>query len=147
MPRQRKTTRAAKYDPVVSYPKRKIGVVVVDDHTQVRQGLISLLKKAPNIVVLGEASDGRSVAVLVQSLHPDVVIMDVKMPGLDGIQATRLITSQFKQVRVIGWSMCEEAGYAAAMRAAGAVAFLPKYGPTKTLITAILASASVPRKS
>jgi DNA-binding NarL/FixJ family response regulator len=125
--------------------RRKIGVVVVDDHARFRQGLVSLLNSSPRIKVLGEAADGWQAVELVRRLQPDVVIMDMRMPNLDGIEATRLITSEFNKVRVIGLSMCEAKDKIADMYSAGADAFLSKCDPSETLITAILNSVNATR--
>jgi DNA-binding NarL/FixJ family response regulator len=142
--RHRKRMKAKKADRIAPKPGRKIRVVVADDHPTVREALIRVLKTSLDIEVLGEAADGFEAVELVQKLHPDVVIMDVMMPGLDGIEATRLITARCAKVRIIGLSMCEEAGCASAMRAAGAVAFLPKHGSAKKLIAAVQAFARLP---
>ncbi len=115
--------------------ERKIRVLVVDDHLVVRQGLVRLLKEEPDIEVVGEAADGQTAVALTRELSPDVVTMDIEMPGMNGIEATRLICTECPAVRVIGLSMYEV--HATAMREAGAVAYLTKSGPSDTLIAAI----------
>jgi CheY-like chemotaxis protein len=118
---------------------RRIRVLLADDHLVVRQGLARLLKAEPDIEVVGEASDGVVALELARQLLPDVVTMDVSMPRMDGIEATRILHAELPEVRVIGLSMFEEAERAAAMRQAGAVNYLPKNGPADALIQAIRA--------
>ncbi len=118
---------------------RKIRVLVVDDHLVVRQGFVQLLTEEPDIEVVGEAADGQTAVVLTRRLSPDAVIMDVEMPGMNGIEATRLIHGEFPAVRVIGLSMFGEAVQAAAMREAGAVNYLTKSAPSDALVAAIRA--------
>jgi DNA-binding NarL/FixJ family response regulator len=142
--RHRKRMKAKKADRIAPEPGHKIRVVVADDHPTVREALIRVLKTSLDIEVLGEAADGFGAVELVQKLQPDVVIMDVMMPGLDGIEATRLIMARCAKVRIIGLSMREDAGCAAAMRTAGAAAFLPKHGSIKKLMAAVHAFAGIP---
>jgi DNA-binding NarL/FixJ family response regulator len=117
--------------------------VLVDDHIVVRQGLAGLLRVEPDIEIIGEASDGHSAIDLIRDLRPDVVLMDINMPGMDGIQATRIIHKELPEVRVIGLSMFQEGEQQAAMHEAGAVNYLAKSGPSEALIEAIRASVRV----
>ena len=87
--------------------------------------------------VVGAASDGQEAIELARSTRPHVILMDVTMPGVDGVQATRQITSEISKVAVIGLSMHEEEDMAKAMRAAGAAAYLSKGGASEELIAAI----------
>ncbi len=119
---------------------RRIRLVLVDDHVVMRQGLASMLRAEPDLEIVGEASDGETAVEMVRLLRPDVVTMDVSMPGMDGIEATRIIHSDLPGVRVIGLSMFEEAERSRAMREAGAVAYLTKSGPGQALVAAIRAS-------
>ncbi|HUT89783.1 MAG TPA: MASE3 domain-containing protein [Thermoguttaceae bacterium] len=114
-----------------------IRVLLADDHELLREGLVSLLRDQPDMEVVGEASDGEAAVDLALKTRPDVVIMDVSMPQLSGIEATRRITATDPDIRVIGLSMHEQADMAGAMRRAGAVAYLPKDGPVEELIAAI----------
>jgi signal transduction histidine kinase len=114
-----------------------IRVVIADDHKILREGLVGLLRDQAGIDVVGEASDGQAAVELCQRLNPDVIVMDVTMPGMTGIEATRIIREQMPQVQVIGLSMHEKDDMSAAMREAGAVAYLPKGGPSEDLVHAI----------
>ncbi|MCE5325442.1 MAG: PAS domain S-box protein [Planctomycetaceae bacterium] len=120
-------------------PDGRIRLVLVDDHIVMRQGLALLLREEPDMVIVGEASDGDSAVLLVQQVHPDVVLMDISLPGMNGIEATRAIHSQTPQVCIIGLSMFEQADQAAAMRAAGACNYLTKSGASDALAEAIRA--------
>lgn len=112
-------------------------IVVVDDHNIVREGLKLLLATQSDFIVLGEAEDGEHAIRQVRALRPDVVIMDVTMPRLNGIEATRIIKNEFPDVRVIGLSMHESQEMFSAMRKAGVWAYLPKGGPSDALFAAI----------
>ncbi|MEX1017543.1 MAG: PAS domain S-box protein [Phycisphaeraceae bacterium] len=112
-------------------------VLVADDHKIMREGLVRLLNAHPAITVVGEAADGNEAVQRAQQLYPDVVIMDVTMPGLNGIDATRQLTAALPDVRVIGLSVHEQADMAAAMYQAGAEGYLSKGGPSEHLIAAI----------
>jgi DNA-binding NarL/FixJ family response regulator len=98
---------------------------------------------------VGTASDipvvgiGGSALALVRELRPDVVLMDIGMPGMDGIQATRIIHQELPEVRIIGLSMFQEKEQQAAMRAAGAVDYMTKTGPSEALIEAIRACVRI----
>ena len=84
---------------------KSIRVLLADDHTLVRAGIRALLEKLPGVEVAGEASDGREVMDLIKAHQPDVVLMDISMPGLNGLQALARITRDFPHVRVIILSM------------------------------------------
>ena len=115
----------------------KIRLLLVEDHTILRQGMAQFLGQEPDIEIIGEASDGEAAVRLASQLHPDVVLMDLGMPKINGIEATRTIRHDMPQVRVIGLSMYEERESAEAMLAAGASMYLTKSGPAKDLIAAI----------
>lgn len=118
----------------------RIRVLVADDHRILREGLIHLLSAQPDIELVGEASDGQMAVELALSARPDVVVMDVTMPHLDGIEATRRILAELPNTLVVGLSMHEQQSMAAAMYAAGAAIYLPKDGPADALIKAIRSS-------
>ena len=102
-----------------------------------RQGLAGLLRVEPDIEIIGEASNGQSAVNLIRELRPDVVLMDISMPGMDGIEATRIIHKEIPEVRIIGLSMFQEGTQQAAMLEAGAATYLTKTGPAEELIEAI----------
>jgi PAS domain S-box-containing protein len=134
-PRARRRARA----PADGRPLR---VLLVDDHEIMRRGLVSLLRRAEGVEVVGEAADGCDAVAKARALRPDVVIMDVSLPRMSGIEATRRIIADSPDVRVIGLSLHEEADMAAAMRMAGASAYLTKGGPADALMAAIRGVAS-----
>ncbi|MBS0170693.1 MAG: PAS domain S-box protein [Nitrospira sp.] len=104
----------------------RIRVLIADDHAMVRQGLCGLLDGYQDIHVTGEAGNGREAVALATQLRPDVVLMDVTMPGMDGIEATRLIKEILPDTIVIGLSVQNAPHVGLAMREAGALAFLNK---------------------
>lgn len=139
------------YDAPAARPRVKKGhagrirVVLADDHKIVRAGLASLLASQPDIQIVGEAGDGLAAVELARTGGVDVVLMDVSMPRLNGIEATERITRACPGVAVIGLSMHEEQTLAVAMRDAGADAYLTKGGPLGPLVTAIRKAAAARR--
>jgi DNA-binding NarL/FixJ family response regulator len=123
--------------PPAANRSRRIRVLLADDHKVMREILSLLLGDEPDIEVVGEAADGAAAVEMASEHHPDIVIMDVTMPCLNGIDATRRITSHMPDVHVIGLSMHEREDMAASMLRAGACAYLSKDGPTDDLIAAI----------
>jgi CheY-like chemotaxis protein/anti-sigma regulatory factor (Ser/Thr protein kinase) len=126
-------------DRIPAESDSKIRVIVADDHPVLRQGLARLLQEEPDIFVVGEAGDGRTAVDLTHKLKPDLVVMDVGMPIVNGLEATRQIRAKCPNVSVIALSMHEEPDMAASMREAGAAAYLTKGGPTERLIAVIRA--------
>ena len=121
---------------------RRIRVLLADDHEVMRQGLAWLLREEADMEVVGEAADGEAAIDLIRQLLPEVVIMDINMPRMTGIEATRVIHAEFPDVKIIGLSMFEEMERGTAMRGAGAVDYLTKSGPPEAVIAAIRAHAS-----
>jgi len=103
-----------------------IRLLIVDDHAVMRQGLSTSLGQEPDIAIIGEATDGKAAIEKARGLHPDVILMDLGMPRMSGIEATKVIHTEMPRVRVIGLSMFEEKEQATAMFEAGAVAYLSK---------------------
>jgi len=128
--------------PATSSATRKIRVLLVDDPTIVRQGLMGLLKQEADIEVIAEAGDGQQAIELAHRNRPEVVIMDLSMPVMNGIEATRRITAELPGTQIIGLSMHEETAYIEAMLEAGAKAYLRKGGPSEDLIAAIRSAAA-----
>jgi len=120
----------------------KVRIMLVDDHLVLRQGLAGLLRCEPDFEIAGEASDGEAAVKLARELRPDVVLMDISMPGMDGIEATRIIHRELQGTRVIGLSMFQEPEWESAMREAGAVGYLSKSGPAEAVIDTIRACVS-----
>ena len=112
-------------------------VLIADDHKILRDGLRTLLDKEPAIEVLGEAADGRSAVQLARELNPDVVIMDIGMPGLNGIDATRQVLADVPGTRVLALSMHSDKRYVTQMLQAGASGYLLKDSAFGELTTAI----------
>ncbi|MCE9612816.1 MAG: response regulator [Lentisphaerae bacterium] len=115
----------------------KIRVLLVDDHMILRQGLMDYLARDPAIEVVGEASDGEAAIQVVRSLRPEVVLMDVSMPNMNGIDATRVIHSEYPAVVVIGLSMYAEPHREEEMRHAGAAAYVSKSEAAEVLVATI----------
>lgn len=101
-------------------------VVLADDHTLVRMGMRLLLESINDVKVVGEAADGRQALRLVEEERPDCVVMDLAMPGLNGLEATRRVTRHFPETRVLVLSMHAEEAYVHAALAAGAAGYLLK---------------------
>jgi CheY-like chemotaxis protein len=130
-------------------PQRVVRVLVADDHKLFREGLISLLNQERYLDIVGEAGDGEEAVELARRLRPDIMIMDVTMPKLNGIQATALLTKEMPNVKIIGLSMHARDDMATAMRDAGAVAYCAKSAPIESLVqilrtTAAASEAAVP---
>lgn len=114
-----------------------IKVLLADDHKIVRDGLRTLLEKHADIAVLGEAEDGREALQLAGKLSPDVVVMDIAMPELNGIEATRQILSEHPGIKIVALSMHSDKRFVSEMLKAGASAYLLKDCAFEELITAI----------
>src|SRR5690242_13782812 len=104
----------------------KIKVLLVDDHTVVRAGAKKILETQPDFEVVAQASDSATAMEQAGVAHPDVILMDISMPGIGGIEATRQIHSKYPEIKVVGLSMYEDKAVTDAMIEAGAVAFVRK---------------------
>lgn len=114
-----------------------ISVFLVDDHELVRTGIRRLLEEAVDIQVVGEAGDGAEALKEARRLRPQVVLMDVNMPGMGGIEATRRMVRLLLDVKVIALSVLDEEPFPARLKEAGAVGYLSKGCPAKEVIEAI----------
>jgi DNA-binding NarL/FixJ family response regulator len=112
-------------------------VLLVDDHAIIREGLKALLEKQPDIVVVGSVEDGRQAVATVHKLAPDLVIMDISMPNLNGIDATRKITEENRSVKIIALSIHSSRRLVSEMLKAGASGYILKYCLFDELIDAI----------
>jgi DNA-binding NarL/FixJ family response regulator len=104
----------------------ELRVLMVDDHPLVREGLRGILERHPSVQIVGEAGNGLQAVVLARDLQPDVVMMDVRLPILDGVEATRRIKQAFPTMTVVGLSVQKAHSVEYAMREAGADAFIVK---------------------
>jgi CheY-like chemotaxis protein len=118
--------------------KAGIPVLLVDDHVMVRQGLRSVMEGFPNIEIVGEASNGNEALKLVEKRRPAVVLMDINMPKLNGIEATAKIKREHPDIAVIGLSVNAESSNQEAMKKAGASMLLPKEAVVDELYNAIM---------
>lgn len=118
---------------------KTIRVLVVDDHEMVRAGIISLLETSSDIEVVGEASDGQEAITAYQQLQPDIVLMDIIMPILDGIQAATQIHTQYPNSKIIALTGIKENQAIRNMIEAGAMAYLLKNSPITDFIQSIKA--------
>lgn len=114
-----------------------IRVLLADDHSVLRLGLRALLSAAPDIEVVGEASDGAEALEQVEKLHPDVVIMDVTMTGMDGVTATRELTRRNSSAAVLALTMHDEEAYLVPLLKAGALGYVVKSAASATLLAAV----------
>ncbi len=136
----RPSSEADHVQPVVSdraIPTHLVRVLMVDDHPMVRQGLRAIVEQFEGLQVVGEAADGREGVRLAQSLRPDVVVMDVNMPTMDGVEATRQITASCPSIVVIALSVHNSPQVESAMKEAGAAAYLTKDAAPEQLQQAI----------
>ena len=122
-------------------PGDPLKVVLVDDHRLMRDGLRAILEREPRVRVVGEASDGHEALAVTGRAEPDIVVMDVSMRGLNGVDATRRLTSERPEVKVLGLSMNADARYVLSMLTAGAAGYLLKDAAAEELLSALQAVA------
>jgi DNA-binding NarL/FixJ family response regulator len=114
-----------------------ISIVLADDHPIVRQGLRALLQAEPDFRIVGEAGDGLEAAQLVERLQPDVLVLDLMMPGLDGLAVTRQVSQRAPHTRVVILSMYANEAYVLEALRAGAVAYVLKASNSAELVRAV----------
>ena len=115
-----------------------IKVLVVDDHDLVRSGIARLLGDAKDINVIGEAASGEEAVQMVRSLNPDVVLMDIRMPGIGGLEATRKVVRLDPDIKVIAVTACDDDPYANRLLQAGAAGYMTKGAEADEMVRAII---------
>ncbi|MBL9102396.1 MAG: response regulator transcription factor [Myxococcales bacterium] len=120
----------------------KLRVLLADDHPVVRSGLRAMIEALPDMAVVGEASDGESAVRQTAMVRPDVVVMDVSMPGMNGVEATRELHRRCPEVRVVALTAHEDRGYLQQLMAAGAAGFVLKRAAVEDLVRAIRDAAA-----
>jgi DNA-binding NarL/FixJ family response regulator len=115
----------------------RLRILLADDHAIVRQGLRLLIDSQPEMTVIGEAADGDAVVAQAQSLHPDVVVMDISMPGTNGLAATRMLKERQPAIVVLVLTRHEEDTYLQELLRAGASGYVLKQSPPPLLLQAI----------
>lgn len=116
---------------------KPIRVLLADDHVMLRQGTTALLRREPDIEVVGEADDGEQAVKLAMQLRPDIVVMDVRMPVLSGIEATRQIRENMPEIQVLVLTAHDDDQYIFSLLKVGASGYLLKTAPVKDLVNAI----------
>ena len=120
---------------------KRIRILLADDHAVVRQGFRMILSSHPDLEIVGEAGNGREAVELAATLRPDVVVMDVAMPELNGIEATRRLTAENPHIRVVALSMHKDSVYVRELLRAGARGYLLKDSVADDLVAAVRAVA------
>jgi DNA-binding NarL/FixJ family response regulator len=116
---------------------KPIRILLADDHTMLQQGTAELLQREPDLEIVGEAGDGQQAVAMASQLIPDVVLMDVRMPVLSGIEATRIIRETMPAVQVLVLSAYDDDQYVFSLLQAGASGYLLKTAPVSELVKAI----------
>lgn len=116
-----------------------INILLVDDQSLIRQGLKALLELESDLKIIGEAENGENAIKLVHELHPDVILMDIRMPMMDGVAATKQIMTQFPQTKILVLTTFDDDEYVKAALKNGAIGYLLKDTPSEELAIAIRA--------
>ena len=146
------TVGAPQASPQVQQLKGRCRIVVADDHAIFREGLINLISQDADFQVVGEAADGEEAIAIVTKVRPDILICDVSMPKLSGIEVTARLSRAMPELTIVGLSMHERQDMSLAMRKAGAAAYVTKGGSSDALMAllrglAAQSSAATPQVS
>src|SRR6185369_6232878 len=125
--------------PRVMVSVTKLRILIVDDHPLVREGLKRLIHEQPDMLVVGEAGDGHEAIRLAKECLPDVALVDIWMPGLDGARVTQMITDACPQVKVIALTRHDDAGFVRKLLEAGATGYVLKQSALSELMQAVRA--------
>lgn len=125
-------------NPALKADVEVIKVLVADDQTLFRAGLARLLEESPELDVVGEAKDGQQAVEMVRRLRPDVVLMDLKMPGVDGVEATRKITAEHPEVKVLVLTTFDVDSYVLQALRVGASGYVLKESTPEAIVRSIL---------
>src|SRR5262245_3130229 len=120
----------------------RVRVLLAEDHETVREGLRMIISREPDMEIVGEASDGREAVEKVSRLRPHVVVMDISMPGMNGLKATRKLKAMCPEVHVVALTRHKESGYLHELLQAGASGYVRKQSPSEELIRAVRAVGS-----
>ncbi|WP_447962899.1 response regulator [Nitrospira sp. Ecomares 2.1] len=131
------SVRAVEQTPSLRSHSEKIRILIVDDHKMVREGFCHILNSQLDFEVVGEAEDGIQAMTLCESLRPDVIVMDLHMPNMDGLEATRRIKENIPETVIIGLSVYDTPDVARWFHEAGAETFVTKGGPAESLVTMV----------
>ncbi len=115
----------------------RYSIIIVDDHKILREGLKKLIENQPDMEVIGEANNGREAISIINRTDPQIVIMDVSMPGMNGMEASKQIVKDFPHIKIIALSMHVEKQFVEGMFAAGAMAYILKDCASEELVKAI----------
>ena len=115
----------------------KLQIFLADDHVVVREGLKALINAQPDMIVIGEAGDGQTAWQQARECHPDVVIMDITMPELNGVQATAQLKRACPTIKILALSVHDDTSYLRQLLAAGAAGYILKHAAADDLIQAI----------
>jgi DNA-binding NarL/FixJ family response regulator len=128
---------------MLSDDSARIRVLIADDHPLMRKGLADILNGVEGIHVVGAAADGAAAIALAHAVKPDIILMDISMPGMDGIEATEKLLEMDSNARVVMLTSYSEREKITEALAAGAVSYLTKDAPPEAVIRAIRSAASV----
>ncbi len=120
---------------------KSIRVVVADDHPLIRLGICNALQREPDIQIVGEATNGQQAIQLVETLQPDVFILDVQMPDMDGVAVARWVRAHYPHVNILVLSAYADDGYIFGMLAEGALGYLLKDDAVESVVSAVRAVA------